>query len=164
MINLPQKPKTLSNVEPTVICWEWNTPDEWEWGKTPGDGPASDPIDNRVALLVVIDSTEDPIPEENKKIFDVEKLVRIEKHIGARGTKSRLISFTHLMNLLDRIRLFPFLPTTGQNTPEHTVTIYIVNFMDCLKDTRKIIMSIKEKHVYLEKLELFLSLDDKIAD
>jgi hypothetical protein len=33
-------------------------------------------------LLVVIDSIEDPIPEENKKIIDTKELVRIEKHVG----------------------------------------------------------------------------------
>jgi photosystem II stability/assembly factor-like uncharacterized protein len=71
--SLPDKLKTLTNAEPTVICWEWETP--------------TDLIDGRVGLLVVIDSKEDPIPEENKKIFDIEELVRIEKHIGVRVLK-----------------------------------------------------------------------------
>jgi hypothetical protein len=31
---------------------------------------------------VVVDSPEDRIPQTNKKIFDIENLVRIEKHIG----------------------------------------------------------------------------------
>ena len=64
---LPEKPKTLTNVEPTVIAWEWEIPEN-----------VVDPI----GLLVVMDSPEDPIPQENKIIFDIENLVRNEKHIG----------------------------------------------------------------------------------
>jgi photosystem II stability/assembly factor-like uncharacterized protein len=79
--SLPDGPKTLTNVEPTVLCWEWETPKDWEW-ETPLD--ANGPIVGRVGLLVVIDSMEDPIPEENKKIFDIGELVRNEKHIGVR--------------------------------------------------------------------------------
>jgi hypothetical protein len=70
----------LTNVEPTVLCWEWQ-PKDWE-GETPLD--ANGLTVGRVGLLVVIDSMEDPIPEENKKIFDIEELVRNEKHIGVR--------------------------------------------------------------------------------
>ncbi len=83
-ISLPMKPKTLTNVEPTVICWEWDTPKEWEWETSAG---VNDVICDRVALLVVMDSIEDPIPEENKKIIDAEELVRIEKHVGVRVLK-----------------------------------------------------------------------------
>ena len=79
--SLPDGLKTLTNVEPTVLCWEWETPKNWEW-ETPLD--ANGPIVGRVGLLVVIDSMEDPIPEENKKIFDIGELVRNEKHIGVR--------------------------------------------------------------------------------
>ena len=63
--------KTLTNVEPTVLCWEWDVPND-----------ISSTVDSQVGLLVVIDSPEDPIPEQNKKIFNIEKLVRYEKHIG----------------------------------------------------------------------------------
>jgi len=50
---------------------------EWDWN------PSSD-ISSTIGLLVVIDSPEDPIPEENKKIFNIEQLVMTEKHIGLR--------------------------------------------------------------------------------
>jgi photosystem II stability/assembly factor-like uncharacterized protein len=66
---LPDGPKTLTNTEPTVVGWQWNVPPS-----------AAD----RIGLLVIIDSPEeDPIPE-NSKIFDVERLVRNERHIGLR--------------------------------------------------------------------------------
>ena len=66
---LPDGPKTLTNTEPTVVAWQWNVPPS-----------AAD----RIGLLVVIDSPEeDPIPENNKT-FDVESLVRNERHIGLR--------------------------------------------------------------------------------
>ena len=44
-------------------------------------------IDSQIGLLVVIDSLQDPIPEQNKNIFNVENLVRKEKHIGIRVLK-----------------------------------------------------------------------------
>jgi len=74
---LPDKKiKTLTNVEPTILCWEWEIPND-----------KSSTIDSQIGLLVVIDSPEDPIPEQNKKIFNIEKLVRHEKHIGIRVLK-----------------------------------------------------------------------------
>jgi hypothetical protein len=66
---LPDGPKTLTNTEPTVVAWQWNVPPS---------------VSDRIGLLVVIDSPqEDPIPE-NKKTFDIESLVRNERHIGLR--------------------------------------------------------------------------------
>jgi photosystem II stability/assembly factor-like uncharacterized protein len=71
-----QKIKTLTNAEPTILCWEWNIPID-----------KSGQIDSQIGLLVVIDSPEDPIPEQNKRIFDIKNLVRNEKHIGIRVLK-----------------------------------------------------------------------------
>jgi hypothetical protein len=68
--------KTLTNVEPTVLCWEWNIPND-----------ESFVVDSQIGLLVVIDSLQDPIPEQNKNIFNVENLIRNEKHIGIRVLK-----------------------------------------------------------------------------
>jgi photosystem II stability/assembly factor-like uncharacterized protein len=65
---LPSDPKTLTNTEPTILYWEWSIPQ---------DAP------DHVCLLVVIDSVEDPIPETNK-IFNIEHLLSLEKHIGLR--------------------------------------------------------------------------------
>jgi hypothetical protein len=59
----------LTHTEPTVLNWDWN--------------PGSD-VSDTVGLLVIIDSQEDPIPEANKKVFDIEHLVITEKHIGLR--------------------------------------------------------------------------------
>jgi len=64
---LPSPPKTLTNTEPTVLSWDWN--------------PSSE-LPDEVGLLVVIDSQEDPIPDANKKIFNVQYLVCNEKRIG----------------------------------------------------------------------------------
>lgn len=69
---LPKDKKTLTNIEPTVLCWEWK--------------PLEDVLD-RVGLLVIIDSLEDPIPQINKEIFDIGTLVRNEKHIGVKIVK-----------------------------------------------------------------------------
>jgi hypothetical protein len=66
---LPSPPKTLTNTEPTVLWWEWNTPSN---------------VTDLVWLLLVVDSPEDPIPESNKKIFNVGQLVVNEKHIATR--------------------------------------------------------------------------------
>jgi len=73
---LPDKKiKTLTNVQPTILCWEW-------------DVPKSTQIGSQIGLLVVIDSPkQDPIPDQNKKIFDIETLVRYEKHVGIRVQK-----------------------------------------------------------------------------
>ena len=65
---LPNLPKTLTNTEPTVLEWDWIVPVD---------------VANQVWILLVVDSPEDPIPQSNK-IFDLENLVRNEKHIGAR--------------------------------------------------------------------------------
>jgi len=48
---LPCGPKTLTNTEPTILAWEWNVPSN---------------VADRVGVLVVIDSPEDPIPDTNK--------------------------------------------------------------------------------------------------
>jgi len=64
---LPSGIKTLTNTEPTIIEWDWNVPSD---------------IDASIGLLVIVESPEDPISEENKKIFDIETLVRSEKHVG----------------------------------------------------------------------------------
>ncbi len=64
---LPSPPKTLTNTEPTILSWDWN--------------PSSDVLED-TALMIVIDSPEDPIPQENKNILNVEEVVRKEKRIG----------------------------------------------------------------------------------
>jgi hypothetical protein len=66
---LPFGDKTLTSTEPTIVAWKWMVPPD---------------IADSVALLVIIDSPEDSIPEKNKKVFDIENLVCIEKHIGLR--------------------------------------------------------------------------------
>jgi photosystem II stability/assembly factor-like uncharacterized protein len=63
---LPSAPKTLTNTEPTILYWEWSTPQ---------DAP------DKACILVVIDSIEDPITGTNK-IFNIERLLSIEKHVG----------------------------------------------------------------------------------
>jgi photosystem II stability/assembly factor-like uncharacterized protein len=65
---LPSPPKTLTNTEPTILAWEWSTTVE---------------VADNVGLLVIADSSEDPIPGGNK-IFNVADLVRNEKHVGLR--------------------------------------------------------------------------------
>jgi hypothetical protein len=67
---LPQKPKTMSNIEPTVIEWNWNVPPD---------------IGSALWLLLIVDSTEDPIPSEpSKLLFDLKDLAINEKHIAVR--------------------------------------------------------------------------------
>jgi hypothetical protein len=67
---LPWGLKTLTHTEPTILTWEWDTPAD---------------IADHVGLLVVIDSSEDAIPETNKVFSDnIESLVRNEKHIGVK--------------------------------------------------------------------------------
>jgi hypothetical protein len=66
---LPSGSKTLTNIEPTTIGWKWNVPLETA---------------DRICLLVIINSPEDPIRDKNKEIVNIENLVRIEKHIGLR--------------------------------------------------------------------------------
>jgi hypothetical protein len=58
---------TLTNTEPTILSWDWN--------------PSSDVLED-TALMIVIDSPEDPIPQENKNILNVEEILRKEKRIG----------------------------------------------------------------------------------
>ena len=78
----------MTNVEPTVVCWDWDTPYDLEWETSLG---ADDSVVCQVGLLVVMDSPTigNPIPEENKKIFNIEELVRNEKHIGVFLLESR---------------------------------------------------------------------------
>jgi hypothetical protein len=71
---LPHIQKTLTETEPTVLVWQWNVP------RTESD---------KIGLLVIIDSPEDAIPESNK-VFDIEKLVRNERHVGLRTVHSNL--------------------------------------------------------------------------
>jgi photosystem II stability/assembly factor-like uncharacterized protein len=65
--NLPEGQKTLTNTEPTIVVWQWNVPPD---------------IGDRACILVVIDSGEDPILEDNKKITDIKELVETDRHIG----------------------------------------------------------------------------------
>jgi hypothetical protein len=67
--------KTLTNTEPTVVSWQWNVP------------PYLIPPRLQysvIGLLVVIESVEDHVPQENK-IFNVKQLVLKEKHVGLRS-------------------------------------------------------------------------------
>jgi hypothetical protein len=68
--NLPEGQKTLTNIEPTVIAWQWYVPTNVK--------------SEQIGILVVAESPEDPIPPGNRKIVDVEDLVRTERHIGLR--------------------------------------------------------------------------------
>jgi hypothetical protein len=65
--SLPESQKTLTNTEPTIVVWQWYVPPE---------------IGNKAGILVIIDSAEDPIPEDNKTIAYVEELVRKDRHVG----------------------------------------------------------------------------------
>jgi photosystem II stability/assembly factor-like uncharacterized protein len=60
---------TVSPTEPAVLEWDWNTPTS-----------AAD----HSCLLVVMDSPTDPIPAANK-IFNVNQLVGLEKHVGLKN-------------------------------------------------------------------------------
>lgn len=64
---------SLSPGAPVVLEWDWAAP--------------ADATDHS-CLLLVVDSTEDPIPEANK-VFDVDRLVRAEKRVGL---KSMMVS------------------------------------------------------------------------
>jgi hypothetical protein len=68
---LPSGPKTLTNTEPTILYWEWTTPQ---------DAP------DNACILVVIDSIEDAITETNK-VFNIERLLSTEKHVGLRDIR-----------------------------------------------------------------------------
>jgi photosystem II stability/assembly factor-like uncharacterized protein len=63
------KTADVSTTIPTVLEWDWTTP----------IGQAT-----HSCLFVVIDSAQDPIPAANK-IFDVDTLVRSEKHVGLKN-------------------------------------------------------------------------------
>jgi hypothetical protein len=71
--NLPEGKKTLTNTEPTVLAWQWYVPDEISA--------------NEFGILVIVESPEDPIPQGSKEIFNVEKLVRTDRHVGLRTIK-----------------------------------------------------------------------------
>jgi hypothetical protein len=66
---LPEGAKTLTNAEPTILAWQWGVPPK---------------IGKEVGLLVVVESHQDPIPENHKKIDNIEELVKIERHVGLR--------------------------------------------------------------------------------
>jgi hypothetical protein len=63
---LPEGRKTLTNVEPTVLAWQWVVPKE---------------INHKAGILVVVESPEDPI-NPNNKILKINDLVRVERHVG----------------------------------------------------------------------------------
>ncbi len=60
---------SLSPVEPVILEWDWSTP------LTAAD---------HSCLLVVMDSSSNPIPAANK-IFDVNSLIRLEKRVGLKN-------------------------------------------------------------------------------
>jgi hypothetical protein len=67
-------PKTityLSNTEPTVLEWDWLA----GWS-----------TQVRICILVVVDFSQDPIPSSNK-IFDVDNLALLEKHVSYKIVK-----------------------------------------------------------------------------
>lgn len=66
--NLPEGQKTLTNTEPTILVWQWYLP--------------NDIISKLIGILVVVESPEDPIPPNNKKIIDVRELVTKDRHVG----------------------------------------------------------------------------------
>jgi photosystem II stability/assembly factor-like uncharacterized protein len=68
---LPSGPKTLTNTEPTILYWELSIPQ---------DAP------DNACILVVIDSIEDAITETNK-VFNIERLLSTEKHVGLRDIR-----------------------------------------------------------------------------
>jgi hypothetical protein len=65
---LPYGRKTMTNTEPTILEWDWYIPPD---------------VANVLWLLVVVECTADRIPQSNK-LFDLERLVRNEKHIGVK--------------------------------------------------------------------------------
>jgi hypothetical protein len=68
--NLPEGQKTLTNTEPTILVWQWHIPTHI--------------VSRQIGILVVVESPEDPILPDNKKIFDVQKLVINDRHVGLR--------------------------------------------------------------------------------
>jgi hypothetical protein len=65
--SLPEGQKTLTNTEPTILAWQWYVP--------------KDIMSEQLGILVVVESSEDSIPQNNKKIIDIEKLVEVERHV-----------------------------------------------------------------------------------
>ena len=68
--SLPEGQKTLTNTEPTILVWQWHVP--------------NDIVSKQIGILVVVESPEDPIPPNNKKVFDVQELVTNDRHVGLR--------------------------------------------------------------------------------
>ena len=66
---IPNGPKILTNAEPTILVWQWYVPST---------------ISNKVGILVVIESSDDPIDNDNKK-RNVEELVKGDRHIGLKN-------------------------------------------------------------------------------
>ena len=63
---IPNGPKILTNVEPTILVWQWYVPSD---------------VRNKVGILVVVESSEDPI-DENNKIYNVDESVKKDSHVG----------------------------------------------------------------------------------
>jgi hypothetical protein len=68
--SLPEGQKTLTNMEPTVLVWQWHVP--------------NDIVSKQIGILVIVESPEDSIQPNNKKVFDVQELVTKDRHIGLR--------------------------------------------------------------------------------
>jgi hypothetical protein len=68
--NLPVGQKTLTNIEPTVLVWQWHIQD--------------DIISKQLGILVIVESPEDPVLLNSKKVFDVQELVINDRHVGLR--------------------------------------------------------------------------------
>jgi hypothetical protein len=68
--SLPEGQKTLTNTEPTILVWQWHVP--------------SNIVSKQIGILVVVESPEDPIPPNNKKVFDVQELVTNDRRVGLR--------------------------------------------------------------------------------
>jgi hypothetical protein len=68
-IGAPQTIANLDPLRPTVLSWSWTPP--------PG-------ADAHSSILVVVDSTSDPIPG-TAKVFDVAQLVTSEKRVGLKN-------------------------------------------------------------------------------
>lgn len=62
-------PKILTNTEPTILAWQWYVPSD---------------IHNKAGILVVIESPEDEI-DDNNKIYDIEELLKKDPHIGLKS-------------------------------------------------------------------------------
>lgn len=69
---LPQGPKTLTNTEPTVIALLWYVTGN---------------IEDEIGILAIVESPEDPISENSKKITDIKELVTNDRHVGLKTVK-----------------------------------------------------------------------------